>query len=160
MSHDQPAQHSGSRWEPPAATDPTAGRAGPAPVSGADSAAPPDLGAPGVGAPDDRRSRRRRGPLLAALAAVLTLGASAAGLAYVQAAQEPGSNEPAAVSDAAPDPGLGRGARGDEAGPQVPRLGDGDDADGDGRHHRDGADGAGSPDTALQGGADDSEQSS
>ena len=23
MSHDQPAQHSGSRWEPPAATDPT-----------------------------------------------------------------------------------------------------------------------------------------
>jgi len=110
-------QHSGSRWEPPATTDPADHRTIPTASLGSATARPDE----------DRGRRRRRGPLLAVLAAVLTLGASTAGIAYVQAAQEAGTNEPATVADAPQDLGPGVGA-----------SDDGDDGDArrsDHRHH-------------------------
>ena len=107
MSNDSLPQHSGSRWEPPPTTDPLAGRATPAAAFGSDTAS---------ARPGEERGRRRRGPLLAVLAAVLTLGASAVGIAYVQAAQEPGTNDPAAVADSPHDRGPGLGAGDDDAG--------------------------------------------
>ncbi len=126
MSNDSLPQHSGSRWEPTPTTDPLAGRAIPTTALGSTPASP---------RPGEERRRRRRGPLLAVLAAVLTLGASTAGIAYVQAAQEPGTNDPAAVADSPHDRGPGLGAGADD-----PRQGD---------HHHDGDradDGAGARD--------------
>jgi hypothetical protein len=119
VSNDHVPQHSGSRWEPPTTTDPVDHRTIPTHSLGS---------APAPAGPDqDRGRRRRRGPLLAVLAAVLTLGASTAGIAYVQAAQEAGTNAPATVADAPQDRGPGDGASDD---------GDGDDArQGDHRRH-------------------------
>jgi len=125
VSNDNARQHSGSRWEPPPTTEPLAGRAMPAAALGSTPASP---------RPGGEGGRRRRGPLLAVLAAVLTLGASTAGIAYVQAAQEPGTGDPAAAADSSHDRGSGAGVG----------VGAGDrdgDGDGDGRwgdHHRDG----------------------
>ena len=115
-------QHSGSRWEPPATTDPADHRTIPMASLGSATARPDE----------DRGRRRRRGPLLAVLAAVLTLGASTAGIAYVQAAQEHGTNDPAAVADSPHDRGPGLGAD-DGDGRQGEHLHDGDrDDDGPG----------------------------
>ena len=116
MTNDTVPQHSGSRWEPPTTADP----AGSPTLSLTGLAS-----APAAVDPADRYGhRKRRGPLLAVLAAVLTLGASAAGIAYVQAAQEPGTNDPTAVADSPHDRGPGLGAGDDD-----PRQGD---------HHYDG----------------------
>ena len=95
-------QHSGSRWEPPTATDPVDHRTITHALGTAPAPARPD---------EERGRRRRRGPLLAVLAAVLTLGASTAGIAYVEAAQETGTNEPAPVAEAPQDRGPDGGAR-------------------------------------------------
>ena len=114
MSNDHVPQHSGSRWEPPTTTAPVDHRTVPTPALG--SAPAP------ARPPEDRGRRPRRGPLLAVSAAVLTLGASTAGIAYVQEAQETGTNEPAAVADAPQDRG--------------PAVGESDDARrGEHRHH-------------------------
>ena len=132
MSNDSLPQHSGSRWEPPPTTDPLAGRAIDAAAFRSDTAS---------GRPDEERGRRRRGPLLAVLAAVLTLGASTAGIAYVQAAQEHGTNDPAAVADSPHDRGPGLGAD-DGDGRQGEHLHDGDRGD-DGPGARDDGDSPG-----------------
>ena len=117
MSNDTVPQHSGSRWEPSPTTD-LAGSPTLSSLTGLGSA-------PAAVDPADRNGhRKRRGPLLAVLAAVLALGASTAGIAYVQAAHEPGTNDPAAVADSPHDRGPGLGAGDDD-----PRQGD---------HHHDG----------------------
>jgi hypothetical protein len=121
VSNDHVLQHSGSRWEPPITTDPVDHRTIPThPLGSAPAPAGPD---------QERGRRRRRGPLLAVLAAVLTLGASTAGIAYVQAAREAGTNEPAIVADAPQDrgPGVGASEEGDGAGDGTRQ--------GDHRHH-------------------------
>lgn len=159
MSNDHPPQHSGSRWEPATGSDPSGGLAGRPPVSGADTSAETGTDSTG-GSSGDRKSRRRRGPLLAVLAAVLTLGASTAGIAYVQAAQEPRSNEPAAAAGDAPSTaGEDRGNRGEQSGPVGSRPGDDGDGDGDRHHDHDDDSGQGSSghDDA---GHDDAEQPS
>lgn len=93
MSNQYLPEHSGSRWEPPAGHDPIAESTPTEAQTGA-ATAPEPAG--------DRRGRRRRGPLLAVLATVLTLGASTAGIAYVQAAQSPDSSEPPAATGPSP----------------------------------------------------------
>ena len=55
MSNDHVPQHSGSRWEPPATTDPADHRTIPMASLGSATARPDE----------DRGRRRRRGPLLA-----------------------------------------------------------------------------------------------
>lgn len=86
MTNDSSPLHSGSRWEPVAG--PTEHlSAVPPQILGSESAPDHD--------PEAKKRRRRRGPVLAAFAAILTLGASTAGMAYVRAA-EPGAGDPAA----------------------------------------------------------------
>lgn len=145
MTNDS-SPHSGSRWEPnagpaehPTAVDPPALPGQPAPASGSVAA---------------EGRRRRRGPVLAVLAAVLTLGASTAGIAYVRAA-EPGAGDPAApvsrTADGTPgdraagdraagDRAAGDRAAGDEDGARADgHRGGGDDHEsGDGDHDDDG----------------------
>lgn len=135
MTNDS-SPHSGSRWEPnagpaehPTAVDPPALPGQPAPASGSVAA---------------EGRRRRRGPVLAVLAAVLTLGASTAGIAYVRAA-EPGAGDPAApvsrTADGAPgDRAADDRAAGDEDGARAHGHRDGGDdhESGDGDHDDDG----------------------
>lgn len=130
MTNDS-SPHSGSRWEPnagpaehPTAVDPPALPGQPAPASGSVAA---------------EGRRRRRGPVLAVLAAVLTLGASTAGIAYVRAA-EPGAGDPAAPVSRTADGTPGDRAAGDEDGARAHGHRDGGDdhESGDGDHDDDG----------------------
>lgn len=134
MSNQDLPQHSGSRWEPPAGHHP-----GGAPTPAVDPTGP----ATATGAAGEEKSRRRRGPLLAVLATVLTLGASTAGIAYVQAAQSTDAHEPAATTGEVPSAGAPGTDRAGE------RDGDGDragDRDGDGDRRWSGPRGDGSHD--------------
>lgn len=118
MTNDSSPQHSGSRWEPGAGT-PSHHLTASAP----DAAPSNSAAAPSSGPATTRRRLGRRGPVLAVLAAVLTLGAATAGLAYVRADAEPAASDPAAPLTRAADGAPGDGA---QAEPRDGGLGGGD----------------------------------